>query len=643
MKFPTIKLTPLRIFLLILLVLLVSVVFGKQLQSYTRHEGMIDFYLKTPPLTQVVVPQYNSRKLFLIYNSIFYDPMNGNIVDVTSSTTGPAETYGNSITKFTVINRTNGTKPYDNFNGYMSQNVAESQSTTMQSISDCYTRKAMGDSTLKIQYFYIPWDTDTYMHFVDVTGKKHPITAFIGFKNSGVTSSTNDNTDNSFNAFYTQTSPKAYAPNGEENKMMKESSGIYNTARSVYVVSKNVLYDPDTGNLLLRNYDANGSVADIKVYDRSFATSSSTVLNPPPSNTYTSAIKYSDPSPLPAIVPSKGGLVSMIVYTDDNANMVLYIANSLKSIIAVFRVSASDKDFMIQNVARFDQFGAFTKGVSTTGTPLPDADTTTDNTKSGSNTANAGHKFTDVNSIWKSLGADQNSNDIMRQFFNYYYNTDGTNIGTPFSTDYLLKTSVVPPVCPMCPMCPANTSGSVCTNCGGNGGSGTKGTAGGNTTATNASVSDDRNRAPPSGHGGPPSGHDEPDGPGVTQLLENAGSGATNLVKGAGSGAVDLAKSAGSGATDLVKSAGGGAVGLVKDAGSGVAGLFATHPTSVSGANAGGSAQAGQGQGGQSQGANGQMKSMPAGSDPYSYYGALPSKSSGNFIPITSDFSAFGR
>jgi hypothetical protein len=39
-------------------------------------------------------------------------------------------------------------------------------------------------------------------------------------------------------------------------------------------------------------------------------------------------------------------------------------------------------------------------------------------------------------------------------------------------SDYILKSSVVPPVCPTCPTCP--TSG-ICSNCGGNGGGGTQG------------------------------------------------------------------------------------------------------------------------------------------------------------------------
>lgn len=48
-------------------------------------------------------------------------------------------------------------------------------------------------------------------------------------------------------------------------------------------------------------------------------------------------------------------------------------------------------------------------------------------------------------------------------------------------SDYILKSSVVPPVCPTCPSCP-NTG--VCTECGGKGGSGTQGTSEGNAKAT---------------------------------------------------------------------------------------------------------------------------------------------------------------
>ena len=50
-----------------------------------------------------------------------------------------------------------------------------------------------------------------------------------------------------------------------------------------------------------------------------------------------------------------------------------------------------------------------------------------------------------------------------------------TKSDTPFSTtssDYILKTEVVPPVCPTCPSC-AGDCNSVCSTCGGNGGSGT--------------------------------------------------------------------------------------------------------------------------------------------------------------------------
>lgn len=376
------SLTPLMMFLAIVLVLWISVMFGKYINPWvSTKEGLVDFNNTATPLSQIAVPQYNSRKLLLVYDGIYYDSVNGNIVDVTSTTSGTAETLGNSITQFTVIDRTNGTKSY-NVNGYVAQNVAESQNTTMKSISDCYIREETGDSSARLQYVYIPWDKDTYLHVMDLNTKCHVITEFVGYNNTGIDSAVNSSltADAAFVAFIG--SSLDYKTNGEENKLMRESSGIYNTTRNVYVVTKNVIYDPDTGSLILRELDDSNATKGIIVYPRSLmASSTNIVLNPSPGTatatpaantaaTYNSTIKYSDPSPLPSVVSSKG-LDSMVVYDKNSKFMVLYIANGFKSVIAVFRLPAAGQNMSIQNVVRFDQFGAFTTGVSSSGTAVP--------------------------------------------------------------------------------------------------------------------------------------------------------------------------------------------------------------------------------------------------------------------------------
>ena len=67
---------------------------------------------------------------------------------------------------------------------------------------------------------------------------------------------------------------------------------------------------------------------------------------------------------------------------------------------------------------------------------------------------------------------DEKSNDALLDAFSRWYIYFNTNaVGSNNSSDYLLKTQIVPPVCPACPGC---QSQGVCTDCGGNGGSGTK-------------------------------------------------------------------------------------------------------------------------------------------------------------------------
>ena len=109
------------------------------------------------------------------------------------------------------------------------------------------------------------------------------------------------------------------------------------------------------------------------------------------------------------------------------------------------------------------------------------------------------------------------------------------------------------------------------------------------------------------------------------------------MAKDTTSGAVELAKETTSGAVGLAKETVGGAVGLAREAGSGLKNLLTPNPMNV---------QSGQIQPGQSQyGYNAQTSkygTQTTGADNYSYYGALPQKSS-NFMPITADFSAFGK
>lgn len=80
----------------------------------------------------------------------------------------------------------------------------------------------------------------------------------------------------------------------------------------------------------------------------------------------------------------------------------------------------------------------------------------------------------------KTEGYELNLKDVPKEHLDDYYKwmwywkskKYEEHNGLRDMSDYILKSSVVPPVCPTCPSCPST---GVCTECGGKGGSGTKG------------------------------------------------------------------------------------------------------------------------------------------------------------------------
>ena len=81
---------------------------------------------------------------------------------------------------------------------------------------------------------------------------------------------------------------------------------------------------------------------------------------------------------------------------------------------------------------------------------------------------------------------------------------------------------------------------------------------------------------------------------------------------------------------------GAGGAGMGAGMGSGGAGMGAGG----AGMGAGG-AGAGPGGAGPGTGSGGVAYSGPQSMDQYSYFGALPAKKSGNYMPVTADFSSF--
>lgn len=645
MKFPNIRISPLGLFLITLFALFLSIVLGKYMMGFRKeNEGFLNFQYGTSPLSQVSIPKYSdSKKLILIYDNLYYDSVNGNIVDIRGNysetlQTASADLVGTTINSFKVIQR-NGSESVDYPYSTVSS-VSENGITSSSVSSTPFTKISTGDAGHTYQYLYIPWGRDTYLHLIrtDSTAKLHVGSYFLGSSDVGnstaYSSAPNSyTTDAALTSMYSTSS--TYTISDKENKFGKDSTGTYDQTVQLFTVANGVQYDNTTGNLIITD-GASGTT--MKVYKRSILANSGTVyVNPSATSTYTpnGSQQFSVGT---ASIPNVNGLSTMVVYTSTGL-MVVYIGYGTKTIVLVCNNNTGNATSLlhIQNVARFDSKGTFVTG--TEGLPTATATTTQD----------VSNNKTDTSGKTSSTDADK-MDDFLNRFFKYYYSVGAS------SNDYLLKTQVVPPVCPTCPSCPS--SGGVCTNCGGNGGSGTKhqdgknildravggtldvarDTVGGVTDLAKTTVGDATDLAKSAGSGA--SDLAKSAAGGASDLAKSAAGGAVGLAKDTASGTIGVAREVAGGAIGLAKDVAGGAVGLVKDAASGVASvlpnvsLYSSSPYVING-----QPTTGYGYGGQV---------VPTvyntrGNDPYSMYGALQERSGGNYIPITADFSAFGR
>ena len=254
--------------------------------------------------------------------------------------------------------------------------------------------------------------------------------------------------------------------------------------------------------------------------------------------------------------------------------------------------------------------------------------------------------------------------------------------GMKDTSDYILKSSVVPPVCPTCPACPAG--GGVCNNCGGNGGSGSNI---GGSTVNNIKIDTDDDGiidATFDGVNKVISGTIDTVGDAAGKVTDKAGDAAGKVTDKAGDaagkvtdkagevvgkvsesarGAVGSAWDAGKGAMGEVWDAGKGAMGEVWDAGKDVAGELSGRNGDGShgggGRGGGGGGGRGRGRGGPNGmkygassmgsgvntyvGSGGEQKVINPAISNMNYFGKLPAKGDDKYIPITADFSSFGR
>jgi hypothetical protein len=614
------KFTPIMIFIFILVVLALSILFGNSVQRIydsfvpSPKEGFLNYNYEpnSPFKKDIIIPQYSStRKVHRLYDLIYYDPVSGALIllhgaQYVAPGTGPGtEIESLDIQAYDVFTREGTKLSLTDTIGIDSYEHPQSKVTELLSLYKKSFQVTASNAIDAYEILYIQWGKETYIHIIQLgknSVEQYQHLRTYAYNTSGqlVKSGEQNGITYDSNAIIKTeyTSSKTQSDNGTYKRIEKYGAAY------LYQVCKNMYYNPANGELVSIPDDAS-----ISVYSRPNLLNSGLLVET--KTTLTAGVKVPVSSVFEAVDGFSAGVIDVApeyVYT------VLYISIGNRTLLLSLSpaVQGSDHRLNGQHAVLFGGNKQPDKGPDPVKVEDATPPATTDEPKDA---------YRDISEYYRLLLGLSGATDKSKSL--------------SITNDYMLKSQIVPPVCPTCPACHRHTG--VCTNCGGTGGSGTQT----NDKTGDSKKSDDTD-----------SGLDllESAGSGATSLVRDAGSGAASLVRDTASGTVGLAKDATTGtvglaketvggAVGLAKETVGGAVGLAKEAGSGIANTFGKlDPTEVSSQND----QAG-GEEGQSRSAgSGASSSVTTGSDHTSYFGALPPKG-GDYIPVTADFSRFGR
>jgi hypothetical protein len=649
------KLSPFALFLLLLFVLALVILVGNWVQSdysspssnpfgsvfhsspfeyYTGKttEGMLSFYADVS-YGSVKIPNYTmTRNVNKLHDCVYYDPSNGTVILLDGNTYIPGGEYdrfGNTLTSMSLVERdSKKSAPITTVLSVSGDYQSDVSKKPMRDFYNSFTVTSnvtlVGGTPDKYELIYVSWGKETYLHLITLNNasdatKNNQLRYTFVFDSSGkvVQTVNQDAYSNESNiAVHDAPLPKIPPPSHDQYDGTRQSVLGYDTGNTKYQLCKNNYYDTLNGDIIQRDTSIRTN-STINIYSRIVNKN-----NDPSFNTYVygSDNRYSPSLPTPtdnvvnvstgfraAVI---GGSLSRPPKDDDFYYSIVYVSVGQRTVLTVLNRNNSG-EYEIRKVFRIQN-----KQI--------DDGTVSGSTNVGSSSGGSSDKKTD----------NKEMDDLLYQYIlkTMFSGYDGATIN-----DYMLKTQIVPPVCPTCPSCP---SSGVCNNCGGNGGSGTKVSGDGISGVAKETVGVARDLVggtvdvAKDAVGGTVDVARDAVG-GTVGLARDAVGGTVGLARETAGGTVGLARETVGGTVGLVKDTVGGTVGLAKDAVGGVANAFGRlAPTDVSAdsSSSGIYRSAGGGRG----------TSVTTGSDHSSYFGALPSKG-GDYIPVTADFSRFGR
>ena len=493
MKF---KIQPLYVFILILVLLILSIFLSR-----SSYEGFIAFNKTTPSLNQVYIPQYtNNNYLYKVYDSIYFDSANGNVIELFGNpfsetidktiTTSNVDTIGSSLTNIVLMTRPltqnaplNITH-YDKTKGNLAVDASLIEKTVTSShqysiVPNSTNYKSNSNITYNYQVLYIPVGKDTIMHIYDCTNTSNVNIGTYLFRNgqTPVISMYKGGIPSNLGSFVID---------NHENNNSYVDEPLYDSSKSkkTYQVTRNVLFDTTNRNLILKKSNSisvyNGSVSDdskpkllfSNITERGAISNTASSFNDRDFSTFE---------------------VLYILDTEHNS-CVLYIPfpSSKKTVIAVISMDPTVLGLItVRNVVVFNpesENGVEGNNISIKksepNVECSNNDTTSKLTKCNVGDGNCGDvivkKDVEKKDVEKKDVEKKDTiptlDSIIADYYSRYFNSNTPAIVVngvkQYSNDFMLKTQTIPPICPACPACPHGGNNSTCINCGGNGGSG---------------------------------------------------------------------------------------------------------------------------------------------------------------------------
>jgi hypothetical protein len=624
------KFSSLTLFLILLIVLVISVLCCRQ--NNIEEEGFISYNLNGESLSQYEMLMYSEKnKLILLYDNVYFDYKNGNLVEIDGTDNGAVPEVNNTDSVNNIYVTPRGGSSTIQYSVAANIGMTKEPSQTMSNSYKSYIYYTKCVDTSKYAVCMIPWHNNTYIHMIN-TSEEIPtnLSTYI-FSGQSIAPMKWDNFPTGHENMGEITESRDDT-NKNNNKFIIEPT--YNTERKVYQISEFIKYDVSNSSLLV------SAGEDVIVYDRDSSITTLSAVDPENTN---AVIRTGDGDSV-----ATANFSSRIIYDLCGQNMVVYVPNAKKTLVALICYD-DDNKIDLRNVCRFNE-----KGIDT-GEPEVDSgddnDDSDDSDDSDSNDEHGKRKHGNHNHGYS--GYDNS---------NFYEKSMDMN-------DYLLKSQIVPPVCPSCPSCNSNVDGA-CNQCGGTGGCGAKDISGNSLVQGNGIRDVISETSKLVGHtfdaaGNILTGVVNTTGNVADNTVDTAGNIINNTVTTAGNVAGNTFDAAGNVISGVGKAAGGtldaagNIVGGTVDAvGNVIGGVFGAAGNVIGGAvdavgNAGGStggslngspqmAQNGSPQMAQ----NGSPQMAQNGSpqnDPYSYSGQLSNRPPTNFVPRTADFSTFGK